>query len=116
MAAPAPVPAPSLEERERALAAREETAQSQERALEIRAQELAERESRLLIMMEELAAEQARHLREVEFNETFRDTLRGQRRALDRQWRRLNNAEVAFAARVEAFELDGIVPPPPPRD
>ncbi len=65
--------------------------------------------------MEELAAEQARHLREVEFNETFRDTLRLQRR-LERHLRRLNNAEVAFASRVEAFELDGVVLPPPPRD
>jgi alkylhydroperoxidase/carboxymuconolactone decarboxylase family protein YurZ len=116
MAAPAPVPAPSLEERERVLAAREEAVRAQERALESRAQELAERESRLLRMTEELAADFFRHQREVEFNETFRDTLRWQRRALDRRWRRLHNASVALASRVEAFELDGVVPPPLPRD
>jgi hypothetical protein len=69
----------SLEERERALAALEETVRAQERALaaqeyaivahelalEIRASELSAAEDRLLDYMAELAREQIRHAREV---------------------------------------------------
>ncbi len=106
MDAPAPVPVPSLEERERALAAREEAVQAQERALESRALELSARGICLHEFMEELALEQLRHAREVENLETTRDALRWARRAIDRRWRQLHNAEVAFAARVEAHALD----------
>ncbi len=125
MDAPAPVPAPTLEERERALAAREETVRAQERALaaredaivahelalEIRASELSAGEDRLLNYTAEFSQEQIRHAREVEFLATARDTLRRGRRALDWRWRQLHNAEVAFSARVEAHDMGPADPP-----
>ena len=139
MAAPTPVPVPSLEERERALAAREEAVRAQEcalvareeavraqegalgareeailaheLALEIRASELSVGEDRLLEYTADLVREQIRHAREVEFLDTARDTLRWGRRALDWRWRQLHNAEVAFAARVEAHDLGPTDPP-----
>ena len=118
-------PAPTIEERELALAAREEAVRAQELALsareesivaheialEIRASELSVGEDRLLEYTADLVREQHRHAREVEFLDTARDTLRWGRRALDWRWRQLHNAEVAFSARVEAHDLGPADPP-----
>ena len=118
-------PAPTIEERELALAAREEAVRAQELALaareeaivaheialEIRASELSVGEDRLLNWMAEFSEERVRHAREVEFLATARDTLRWGRRALDWRWRQLHNAEVAFSARVEAHDLGPADPP-----
>ena len=90
-------PAPTLEERELALVAREEAVRAQELALaareeaivaheialEIRASELSVGEDRLLNWMAEFSEERVRHAREVEFLATARDTLRCPRLAVE---------------------------------
>ncbi len=78
-----------------------------ERALDIRASELY----RLMEYMAELAREQIQHAREVEFLDTARESLRWGRRGLHWRWRQFHNAEVAFAACVEAHDLGPADPP-----